>query len=70
MVSVQGSTPEGNDDHLVFIDDLPGLRIEDAPNVVWTEAKTFYGERAFGLMGAFDGTGGSGYRFSASPADS
>lgn len=69
-LSVQGFTPEGDDDLLVFVDDLPGLGIEDAPDEVWTQARSFYGERAFEIVGAFDGTGGSGYRFTASNAGS
>lgn len=70
MVSVQGSAPEGNHDLLVFVDDLPSLRIEDASKEVWDEAQNFYGQQAFELIGAFGGSGPSGYRFSASPANS
>ncbi|MDI9896326.1 hypothetical protein QM797_16495 [Rhodococcus sp. IEGM 1381] len=69
MGNVQGSAPEGSDDFLVFVDELPSLRIEDASNEVLTEAQNYYGQRSFGIMGAFEGSGSSGYRFSASPAD-
>lgn len=65
MVSVQGSSPDGSNDFLVYVDELPSLHIEDAPSHVWTEAQTFYGQRTFELLGAFDGSGQSGYRFSA-----
>lgn len=69
MVSVQGSTPEGSNNLLVFVDDLPSPRVEDAPAEVWTEARTFYGQDAFDVVGTFDGNSQSGYRFSAVSTD-
>lgn len=65
MVSVQGYMPEGSNDFLVFVDDLPSPRVEDAPTEVWAEAQTFYEKHAFELVGTFDGSGQRGYRFSA-----
>ena len=70
MVRVQGSAPEGDNDLLVDVDVLPSPRIEDAPPEVWTEAQTFYGQRAFEMVGTFDGSDRSGYRFSAVPTNS
>ncbi len=69
MVSVQGSTPEGNSDLLVFVDDLPSPRVEDAPADVWTEARTFYARDAFDIVGTFDSNSQSGYKFSAASTE-
>jgi hypothetical protein len=62
---IVGSLPEGDTQFVVTVDDLPSLRIEDAPGEVYDEARKFYGQQPFELVGAFEGTGQAGYRFAA-----
>lgn len=62
---IEGSQPEGDNSLLVTVDELPSIRIEDAPSEVWNEARKFYGQQAFELIGTFEGGGQAGYQFEA-----
>lgn len=62
---VQGSQRDGENDLLVFVDELPSSRIEDASSEVWAEAREFYRKQAFEIYGTFEGAGQIGYRFAA-----
>lgn len=53
-MEIIGSRAEGNDDFVVFVDSFPSLRVEDAPSSVWTEARTFFGQRGFDIVGTVE----------------
>lgn len=62
-MTIEGSQAEGDNSLLVTVDELPSIRIEDAPSEVWVEARKFYGQKAFELTGTFEGGGRAGYQF-------
>ncbi|UPW04034.1 hypothetical protein M1C57_20815 [Rhodococcus pyridinivorans] len=63
-MDVQGSQLEGDGNFLVFVDELPSIRLEDAPDDVWAEARRFYGQQDFEITGTFEAPDRCGYTFS------
>lgn len=63
-MGVEGSQLEGDGDFKVFVDELPSIRIEDASDDVWAEARSFYGQQDFDISGTFESPGQCGYTFS------
>lgn len=63
---IVGSHPEGDKQLLVTVDELPSPRIEDATVEIHAEARKFFGQQPFELIGTFEGGGQTGYRFEAS----
>ncbi|WP_194860220.1 hypothetical protein [Dietzia sp. SYD-A1] len=62
---VKGSQPEAENSLFVAVDELQSIRIEDAPSEVWDEARKFYGQQPFELIGTYEGGGQAGYNFEA-----
>lgn len=62
---VEGSQPEGDNELLDFVDDLPSIRLEDAPSSAWSAALDFFGDRPFRISGTIEDGSQSAYIFTA-----